>query len=572
MAYIDVFKKQTKLITQLGEGNAHLVWVIGMLLQESDLQALTSEALTDGPNDKKIDFIYFDPDEGRIILAQGYYAQTLKDTAPDNKASDLNTATAWLFSGDLSTVPSELRDAIGACRDAIEKDEINSINVFYVHNLPESINVARELQTVNSHLKDFLKDKLSITLTVRELGKSQIQNLFESQKSHIAITDEITCPSKIAFIESGEEWDAGIFSVSGAWLHDLFSKYGDSLFSANYRSFLGCSRRRKINTAIRNTAEIAPNDFWVYNNGITLVTLGFTEGRDDTRLTGISIVNGAQTTGAIGSVDISKYDIRNLHVLCRVIRCQNPEKIGNIVRYNNTQNEITTWDQYSGDPEQERIQAEFKELGYSYQRKRSFEPTNDSINIEDVAQPLAAFSGRYAEANRGRNRIFENNTVYKAAFDGKKARHILFVYSLARTIDARRIELKEKYSQGTLIALEEQQLALLRNLRFKFFFLSILARSLEPIMGRPVDIKTVAYLPKTAISSESSFTSLVATALPVINSILTLLCTEVNSGNLPEIMAQENIVASLASKISAMMYAANIHQQFTNWANMLSDS
>jgi hypothetical protein len=407
---------------------------------------------------------------------------------------------------------------------------------------------------------------------VREFGGSQIEHLFASQESHIAVTEEVICPSKVAFTESGPEWEAGVLSVPGSWLHNLFSKHGDALFSANYRGFLGLSRRRKINMEIRSTAEMAPADFWVYNNGVTLLTLGFAQVREGTRLTGVSVVNGAQTTGAIGSVNLGEHDIRSLHVLCKVIRCQNSQKIDSIVRYNNTQNEITTWDQYSGDPEQVRIEAEFADLGYSYQRKRRFQPSGDNIGIEDVAQPLASFVGRYAEANRGRNRIFERSSVYKTAFDGKKARHILLVYTLARAIDERRTELKTKRGTGALIALEEQQLTLLRNLRFKYFFMSVLARSLEPIVGWPVDLGTVAYLPEVAKTTSNSFTSLVAAAVPVVTSVLTLLCTQVKVDNLSEVIARENTSETLASTISALIYSTNAHLQFADWARNLSRS
>lgn len=572
MAYMDAFKTQTSLIAKIGESNAHLVWVLGLLIQESDLEALASEALTDGSDDKKIDFIHLDRDEGRIVIAQGYFAKSPKDTAPANKASDLNTAVAWLFSGDISTVPKELKAAIDECRTSLHDGEISSIHVFYVHNLPESVNVSRELQTVLSHLRNFIGAASPITSNAKELGAPQIEHLFASQESHIEVMDEVVCPSKIAFTESGPQWDAGVFSAPGSWLHGLFNKYGDALFSANYRGFLGFSRRRKINIAIRGTAETNPADFWVYNNGVTVVTLGFSDVSGGTRLTGISVINGAQTTGAVGSVDLSKYDIRNLRVLCRAIRCQNPEKIGSIVRYNNTQNEITTWDQYSGDPEQVRIQGEFRDLGYTYERKRGFRPTADSISIEDVAQPLAAFGGRYAEANRGRNRIFERSTVYKAAFDGKKARHILFVYSLARAIDERRLELKRKHSEAGLIALEEQQLNLLRNLRFKFFFLSILAKAIEPIIGRRVDVGTVAYSPDVAQVANNTLTALLAAALPVVTCVLSLVCTQVRPENLSELMAKDNGVDSIATTVSALLYSTNVGNQFSEWAKSVSAS
>jgi hypothetical protein len=573
MAYMDAFKAQTTLISKIGESNAHLVWVLGLLIQESDLEALASEALTDGSDDKKIDFIRLDRDEGRIVIAQGYFAKSVKDTAPANKAADLNTAVAWLFSGDTSTVPPELKAAIEECRTAIRDGEISSILVFYVHNLPESVNVSRELQTVLSHLRNFLGAASPITSNAKELGAPQIEHLFASQESHIEVTDEVICPSKIAFSERGPEWEAGVFSAPGSWLHALFNKYGDALFSANYRGFLGFSRRRKINTAIRATAETSPDDFWVFNNGVTVVTLGFSEVSSGTRLTGISVINGAQTTGAIGSVDLSKHDIRTVRVLCRAIVCQNQDKIGSIVRFNNTQNEITSWDQYSGDPEQVRIQREFQELGYTYERKREFRTAAEAISIEDVAQPLAAFGGRYSEANRGRNRIFERNTVYKAAFDGKKARHILFVYSLARAIDERRLELKRKSTEASgFLALEEHQLMLLRNLRFKYFFLSILAKAVEPITGRRTDINTIAYSPDAARVANNTFTELVAATLPIVTCVLNLVCTQVKTDKLSEIMAKEESVDSIATTVSALMLSTNVGSQFVDWARRVSPS
>jgi aryl-alcohol dehydrogenase-like predicted oxidoreductase len=81
------------------------------------------------------------------------------DSAPDNKASDLNTACAWLLSGNLSTVPEKLKSIIEECRLSISSGEIDSIDLLYIHNLPESINVARELQTVEDHLRSSLSTK-----------------------------------------------------------------------------------------------------------------------------------------------------------------------------------------------------------------------------------------------------------------------------------------------------------------------------------------------------------------------------------------------------------------------------
>ena len=113
----------------------------------------------------------------------------------------------------------------------------------------------------------------------------------------------MNCPALPHYQVSGPKWTALIMTVPGNWLHELFLKYGDRLFSANYRGFLGITKRRRINTQIRSSAESQGKDFWVFNNGITLLTLNASGGKDHTRLTGVSVINGAQTTGSIGSVD-----------------------------------------------------------------------------------------------------------------------------------------------------------------------------------------------------------------------------------------------------------------------------
>jgi hypothetical protein len=148
MNYLNTFRSNTELVRALGEANAHLVWVLAMYLDESDLEALASECLTDGSNDKKIDFIHLDPEYKRILFAQGYFSCVSKDEAPANKASDLNTAAAWLMSGDLDAVPTTMRPLIAECRSAIQIELVESVELVYVHNLPESVNVKRLLTRI----------------------------------------------------------------------------------------------------------------------------------------------------------------------------------------------------------------------------------------------------------------------------------------------------------------------------------------------------------------------------------------------------------------------------------------
>lgn len=555
MPYEAAFQGNKALIDKLGVSNAHLIWSLGLYLEEPDLEALASEGLTDGPNDKKIDFIHFDPDQHRILFAQGYYAGSDRESAPANKASDLNTAAAWLFSGNLDSVPEQLKSAIEFCRTALADGDVEIIELLYVHNLPESVNVTRELQTAADHLHKGLGSPASIVVGGRELGRSQIEQLWASQDSHIEVKERVLCPAKIHFIETGPKWSAYVATVPGLWLHELYNKYKDPLFSANYRGFLGTTKRRRVNSGIRQTAETKPKDFWVFNNGVAILTLKVGEEKSGTELSGVSVINGAQTTGSLGSIDITRYPLGDVKVLCRIVECSDDETIQEIVKFNNSQNEITTWDQYSNDADQNRLQSEFQELGYPYSKKRGFRGQPDEISIEDVAQPLVAFHGRFRDANRGRNDIFETKVLYRLAFSDKKARHVLFVYTLARAIDERRLELKQKSSSGSIIEMEEKQLLLMRNLRFKFFFVYVMSRLLEVFLGQKVDLETVAFSAEAASAKANSIVALIALWSPLVEAALAYTATLLSGSDLARQIGEQEAVDKIYCQVESLLYA-----------------
>jgi hypothetical protein len=377
--HLNNFSKQEPLIRSFEEGNAHLVWVMSMYLDVPDSMQLGIDSLTDGPNDKKLDFLHLDSDNRRIVFVQGYYSSKKGGEAPANKASDLNTAAAWLLSGDVAKLSTTLADSIRLCRQALDAGEIDEVELLYVHNLLESKSVQHELDTARAYLERGLS-KLDIQISAKEIGLKECEKLYLAKESAIVVLDEILLPAAIGFEESGPNWNAAITTVPGTWLGSQYKKYGTQLFSANYRGFLGASKRRKINSGIQRTAESRPEDFWVFNNGVTILTLGYKSTLKGTKITGCSIINGAQTTGSIGSLD-PKRDISKIKVLARVVACKDAETIREIVRFNNTQNEITTWDQYSSNESQKSLVTEFRALGHTYSVKRGFGESLSGLGI-----------------------------------------------------------------------------------------------------------------------------------------------------------------------------------------------
>jgi AIPR protein len=558
------FLKQEKLIKKFGEGNAYLLWSLSMHLDDGDIDELAAEALTDQPNDKKIDFIFLDPDEKRLVFAQGYYSKKGGEQAPANKASDLNTAAAWLISGDLKQVPQGLAEIIREARSAIETGEVDTIELLYVHNLPESKNVLNELKTVEAHLtKGFAKS--NVRVSALELGLEQLEKIFVAKESQILVRETITCPAKLYFEEEGPKWKAAVTSVRGDWLRSLFSKYGDPLFSANYRGFLGVSKRKRINSGIKQSAENEPHNFWVFNNGVSILTLEYKPNGDNLVLNGLSVINGAQTTGSLASAKESE-----TRVMVRIIECTDAETVKSIVRFNNTQNEITTWDQYSNTEEQKKIQQEMQLLGHNYSLKRGFAESLSGMGIEVVAQPLLAFHGDFQTANRGKNGIFERMTTYNKAFQHKTARHILFVYTLAKAINSLNLELKQKRRDGGLIEIETQQLELFRSLKFKYFLIALTARTLESFVGKACNLESIGFTSEASSAKNRTLEELRDFWLPVVRAVTALLPAQLKGRDLSQMFSSEEELAPIAETMKGIIYVTRGNLSLGNFPDLIT--
>lgn len=244
MQHLTALQKKQDLIDKYGIGNAHLIWSMGLILDESDFEKLAIDGLTDGGNDKKIDFIYVN--NTTLIISQGYYslASNPKVVAPANKASDLNTALAWIISGQGMSPNPKLRKKIEEVRALIKAKEIESIELLYIHNCSESENVRLELETCTSYLTTSLHDE-DIEVTYKELGITSLEKLYIALSQQIIITQDVKFEGDIIRSVTGDGWVSHVGFAKGSWLNQIFKQHGDDLFSANYRGFMGLNKRKK---------------------------------------------------------------------------------------------------------------------------------------------------------------------------------------------------------------------------------------------------------------------------------------------------------------------------------------
>ena len=484
--------------------NALLLFALQLRWGIADIEGVAAVALTDSSNDKKCDLVYVDRANGRVVVGQGYFSEKSDlVAAPSNKASDLNTAVTWLLNGPLEGFPEVLRSAAEEVRDAIENDEIREFHIWYVHNAPESKNVRQELNqavvTADSLIRNHF-ETAQIEVAMMEVGLGELDRLYERTEATIAVTDELSVAVSGGFETAGEHWSAYTTAVPGSWLREQWGKYKGDLMSPNVRDYLGIVRaERNINNGIKTTASTTPDRFWIYNNGITVLVNNFEivtgpDGASVLKLSGAGIVNGAQTTGALATLsDADAPGIDETRVLTRFVKCEDPEVLGDIIKFNNTQNKVEAADFRSKDEVQERLRKEFDDVPDADYRgarrggiKDAIERSANRLPDSAVAQALAAFQLAPNLAYNETRRIWEENGIYSRYFSERvTARHVVFVFSLLRALEAAKKRIGEIPEADRTEALG-RHMQFFRRRGSIIMMLAAISGSIEVFLEKPV--------------------------------------------------------------------------------------
>jgi hypothetical protein len=166
-------------------------------------------------------------------------------------------------------------------------------------------------EPLNSVEKQVLDD-------LRAMGRNRLGSFFEVeslsiltiyqrtlQDSEAIALNERTIPLHAALVPSGANLLVG--STSLIDLYTFLKAYRDKtedldqLYEKNVRRFLG--GRGRVNRGMQETLKSAPEQFGLYNNGITIVVADFTSTSDKQfALVEPYIVNGCQTTRTIWDV------------------------------------------------------------------------------------------------------------------------------------------------------------------------------------------------------------------------------------------------------------------------------
>lgn len=526
-----------------------------------DLDTIAADAITDGSDDKKCDMVYVNTEDEFAVLAQCYYSSKDKKNAPANKASDLNTGVGWLLQRHIDEVPERIKSAAIEIRSAIDSGEVKTLYIWYVHNLPESENVENELVTVQETASTAIKSHFpdsKVNIQVLEVGNNILTSWYEESLSPILVNDAFEVETEGGYKISGPGWRSYSTAIPAQFLYRQYKKHRTKIFSANIRDYLGSrSTDSNINNGIRRTIENDPDNFWVFNNGLTVLTHSFdVDSGGKLNFTGLSIVNGAQTTGAIGS--LNKLPDKIAKVQVRFVATNNGDQdlIHKIIQFNNSQNKVEASDFRSTDKFQKRLKEEFSLIpnaeyeggrrggsGDAIRRRPNFLPSYT------VGQALACFQQDPIVAYNQKTAIWVNDRLYSKYFnESTTAAHIVCAFSLMKAIEYRKKSIIEKSKKGSLQSHEESYIDYFRQRGSIFLLSSAIVSCLEIFLSRKIpNIYRISFGNSTSPKqAEEYWEGIIDVTLPF--------CTQLNKGligGLKNTSTVKDVVATFRSLVQA---------------------
>jgi len=401
---------------RLTEDKAFLFWFATTVLELSEDDAREAMSV-EGANDKGIDLFWVDDEEGRVIVAQGKYSSAFRFSPKIAQLAKLESSLNWLANPEALRRDGK-RDLAQAADEYLKatKDGFG-VELWFVYTGPKCPNADKHIAVYNQNPENIVKHR-----AFRHYHWDLLQTSWEEiegasrriGRERIAVEEAET----LSF--NGQFGEALVATVPGSEIVRLYEKYGDRLFDRNVRLFLGV-RKGSVNAGIAETLHDGKEcgNFWAYNNGVTIVCDSVKFGKQGVQLRNFSIVNGCQT--AVSLAQGPPEGVEKTAVLVRFIAAS-PDIVDDVIRFNNSQNPIRTWDIASQDRTQRRLKAEFGKLARPviYLTRRGARPKVDltkyredgklrQIRIDVIGQYAAAFRGKPVLAYKHKAFIFSRH-------------------------------------------------------------------------------------------------------------------------------------------------------------------
>lgn len=368
------------------------------LIMKSGLEVTqASVQVTDGYHDMGIDAIFLDETQKKLFLVQSKW-----------RADGVGSITQDEMSNFAQGVQRVLEEDLAGANDKIIAKSIDidlaltqmgyQIHAIFIHTGNQKVNdyVSRPIL----QLMEKTNDEISTILLFDEFNFRDIYSFLVNGQEQPGINlDDV-------ILSNWGKVDAPFVSyygtISAATVGEWYKNFGNALFAKNIRFYKG---NTDVNEGMKKVLLQEPEKFYYYNNGIKLLCKSIKrKAKDSTTnatglfaLEGISLVNGAQTTGTIGSLFLDNPEqISKAIVMIQIIDLSSvdSETTTQITRLSNTQNRIENKDFAALDPEQDRLRTELTFTHYSYLYKSGDKITNleRQISFDEAIVALACLN------------------------------------------------------------------------------------------------------------------------------------------------------------------------------------
>jgi AIPR protein len=430
-----------------------------------------ANSIINGENDNGIDAVYFDRIQNFLWLVQAKAGNA--PNMGDNKKfcdgiRDLVNQRFQKFNQGFSRLQQDVEDALDA-----NTLKIVGCNVYLGGSLGS--HVVDDLNQLKEELNQFDQ-----RFEWRDLNISQTY-AWLTAKQAIAPVDVVLTLENWHCLEQPRRAFYGL--VKASELATLYQKHNKSLFEQNIRYYLGT---QDVNLAIAETVKKQPSELFYLNNGLTItctkISLPSGHNQESTRLTleNFSVVNGAQTVGAIASVFNTNSSISaDAKLLVTIIEVgTKSDKIGvEITKARNTQNTVRDIYFAALDTNQERLRQECMVSNIVYQYRPSAD-SQDAITIEQAVIALACFSGDTEIVVTAKKEIGQ---LYKRYYSN------LFSNELSGILLCRYVRIFQ-YLDPIFADSEKAETDIRRKMFYRhgrFFILDILSRRCKPLINKP---------------------------------------------------------------------------------------
>lgn len=357
--------KEANINSNVEVGNSFCEWVLYNVFELREDEVIDAVEIS-GKFDNGIDAVF--EFNGEICVLQSKY----------NNAHMIDSMVRFI--ADCQRVatepPKSDRDIVHEMckniRQAYQNKE--TINCYYVTN-----NTISEWE--DEQLKTPLKNKGNSydNLKFYFYDFNNIQEQIEIKKGMLPkeFRDKVI---RLPIEKNFEEFGTIVTMVKINHFADFVNHGGNTLFHSNIRNYL---KGTKINQGIKTTLKEELNNFWYYNNGVTIVCDEYTFSKGMVGLTAPQIVNGCQTAKTLAEhfkkMTTAEINSLNLdgHLLVKIIRTKKSadestkkELRDKITRYTNSQNAVRGLDFYALDTFQRDLKVLFNKYGYYYEIQR----------------------------------------------------------------------------------------------------------------------------------------------------------------------------------------------------------